>query len=66
MDNLKLIENSIKELEAMRGDDEAAHSFEDKLYIAVLQDIANGVYNPQDLATTVLKAQDVKFERWCA
>lgn len=66
MENLKLIENSIKELEAMRGDGEAAHSFEDKLYIAVLEDIAAGVDDAQDLATAVLKARDIKFERWCA
>ena len=50
----------------MRGDDEIAHSFEDDLREKVLEDIANGAENPQELAREVLETSKVHFERWCA
>lgn len=56
----------VKEIEAMRGDDEAAHAAEDALVKRALQDIANGTAWPQSLAMTVFQTYSIDFTRWCA
>jgi hypothetical protein len=48
------------------GDDEAAHSDEDRLWEDVLRAIAAGTENPAALASAALKTQDIDFNRWCA
>ena len=49
------------------GDDEAAHSKRDNLYLDVLRAIAdNRVRNPQALAKLALTIEDNEFASWCA
>ena len=50
----------------IRGDDEAAHSAEDDLYLAVLREIANGHDDPRALALNAIEASEIGFSRWCA
>lgn len=48
------------------GDDEAAHSTEDDLYLDVLQHIADGATDAAELAREALKTRPLPFRRWCA
>jgi len=66
MKNIDLYKNSLKELKIMAGDDEAAHSFEDDLHEKALQEIADGIENPSEIAKEVLKTKKIRFARWCA
>lgn len=50
----------------MAGDDEAAHSEEDKLHRDVLFAIALGAADPSELAAEALKTGAIEFARWCA
>ncbi len=64
---LEYIQDQLKHLEAIKGDDETAHSEEDKLYRSVLQYIAdNSVTKFGRLADEALKAGEIDFCRWCA
>jgi len=58
----------VSEIEAMgnNGDDEAAHSSEDKLYKQALQEISDGHPYPRSLAATVLQATKLTHCRWSA
>lgn len=61
------VKTDLNLLRELSGDDEAAHSFEDSLFITVLTAIANGAAeNPQEMARLALTAQDVIFARWYA
>jgi hypothetical protein len=51
---------------AMRGDDEAAHSEEDRFREDVLEAIARGEENPVSLASIALSTSAIDFCRWCA
>ncbi len=58
------VRRRVAALTAAHGDDEAAHSEEDKLHQDVLRHYAeqeNG-----ELAREALKTLDLNFERWCA
>ena len=57
----------IEHIEDIAGDDEMAHSEEDRLYQDVLESIAKGTcYNPQDAALLALSTEAIGFARWCA
>ncbi len=57
----------VADIYAMRGDDESAHSAEDKLHQDVLQAIARErCEDPVACATHALKTQGIDFQRWCA
>ena len=60
------VEAEVQIINDIRGDDEAAHSREDRLRQEVLEAIAEGSEDAQDLATAVLKTSEIKFTRWCA
>lgn len=60
------LQERIKKIGAMAGDDEAAHSAEDNLRADVLHEIAEGCDNAKDLASLVLSTAQIDFCRWCA
>ncbi|WP_303985888.1 hypothetical protein [Niallia circulans] len=62
-DVMKRVEDIRQVAEA--EDDETAHGMEDELYAEVLKAIANGVDNPEKLATEALKTLEIEFSRWC-
>lgn len=49
---------------AKRGDNEAAHSLEDKLFRDVLTAIARSENDQGELAREALKARELRFARW--
>ena len=54
-------------IEAMKGDDESAHSAEDGLraeFIALVAEV--GSPELAEMAREVLKTDDIRFCRWCA
>ena len=54
-------------LDDMKGDDEAAHGFEDEIHQGVLANIALGVCaDPRACAAEAIKTTTIKFHRWCA
>ena len=53
-------------LEATSDDDEHAHWLRDQIAIATLRAIADGATNPNELAATALKADEIEFSRWYA
>jgi CHASE3 domain sensor protein len=56
----------IEEIRDLAGDDEVAHSSEDRLRHDVLVAIAAGCDNARELAALVLTTSDIEFARWCA
>jgi len=62
------VKNQVAEVKekAIEGDDEVAHILEDKLHIDVLEAIASGSGNAQELAKEALRTREVKFMRWYA
>lgn len=57
----------VAHIEAMRGDDEQAHSEEDALYREVLHAIGSGKATyPAACARIALLTEDIDFARWCA
>lgn len=54
----------LKEIASGINGDPNGHMEEDWLRDQVLQAIADGADNPQELAKEVLKTADVKFSRW--
>lgn len=69
MGNLTLntVKERVEKVRKMSGDDEGAHSEEDKLHVDVLQAIAFGTCDdPQACAMESLKTLDIEFSRWCA
>lgn len=55
-------------IEQVSGDDEAAHSEEDRLWLGVLTAIANHetTDDPAAMAAEAIKTNDIEFARWCA
>ena len=53
-------------IRAIAGDDERAHSEEDKLRADVLRAIMFGCEQPAMLAKVALETGDIEFARWCA
>lgn len=60
--------DKVKEVERFKNDPEAAHVTEDRLWKAVLSEIAEG--RPKEwcqvAAGVALKTDAIRFERWCA
>lgn len=57
----------VAEIEAVKSDDEGAHSMEDELHQDVLQAIADGTADdPAGCAREALKTHEIDFCRWCA
>ena len=63
---VKMVLAKVKAIEVITGDNEVAHSAEDRLYIEVLHAIAGGHSYPLALAQAALKAGDLDFDRWYA
>ena len=65
--NIKQVRERLKKIEEVKSDCESAHSYEDGMWRAVLQAIANGeAEDPAALARECLKSEDIDFERWFA
>ena len=62
--NLEDVRERLREIEAIRDDDETAHRWQDALYEDVLEALAAG--GDPLLAAEALKVRDINFERWCA
>lgn len=61
------VKKYVADIDAMRDDDENAHSLEDELHVAVLKAIADGeCTDPVGCATEALKTLFIDFSRWCA
>jgi len=61
------IDAEVERIRGMAGDDEAAHSAEDRLRERVLRFIADGkADDPQLLALAALQTSKIEFQRWCA
>lgn len=59
----------VADLEASRGDDEAAHGEEDALRESVLRAIADGSATgdeAREMARIALSTEAIDFNRWCA
>ena len=64
---IKDIQEAIEKIEAVKNDDEAAHTYEDDLHKDVLHAIADGTAeDPRAMAELTLTTVDIKFARWCA
>ena len=63
---IQWVREQIKEIERAKGDDEVAHSREDNLYLIVLEEVAKGHPQSQELAKEVLKTKKIDFARWHA
>ena len=70
-DEVRTVTEVLRHIEAIRvisGDDESAHSAEDRLWASVLTAIANGRNEDAaaDLCAAALQTLSVEFARWCA
>jgi hypothetical protein len=69
MSNLTIahVEEMLRTIRDIAGDDEAAHSKEDDMHQLVLRAIADGkCEDPRECARVALKSQEIDFARWCA
>jgi hypothetical protein len=66
MPGVEEITERVRRIGAHSRDDEAAHSMEDALYLAVLAAIAQGAPNAPALATAALGTRRYHFERYTA
>ena len=60
------VQKEVLLIEKSKGDPEAAHSYEDRLYNIVLKIIAIGAPNAKELAKAALETNKINFPRWCA
>jgi hypothetical protein len=61
------INKRIEDIESIGyGDPEQSHVLEDRLFLEVLVEIANGAKNSQELAMAVIKTTAIDFPRWYA
>lgn len=61
--------NSLKELREVSRDYEVAHCLEDELYLAFVEEIANGTLKGEkakEVATLLLGTKDIEFPRHTA
>lgn len=64
---LSEIERAVAHIGDIKADAEEAHECEDKLYLKVLESIANGTCKqPRRCAKAALKANNIEFPRWYA
>lgn len=59
------VKNEVARIEAMKDDDELAHSSEDDLHQAVLHQIALGHPQSAEMAKEALRTRNIYFARWC-
>ncbi len=65
--NRKEIERQVAEIKALSGDNEGAHSNDDKLRRDFIQHIAESSVKPySDWAKLILKTDNFGFHRYCA
>lgn len=74
--NISDVIRKVKRVESLKGDAEAAHSLEDEIHQAVLEEIIKLGTDSQDPARDLRKAaslayealltRDIKFARWTA
>ncbi len=58
---------AVERLSEIKGDDEAAHGFEDDVMILFLSHLAkNRVSQITACARILVTMKDVEFQRWCA
>ena len=60
------IQKRVDDIRAMSGDDESAHSAEDKLRADFIAYVATLPIPIGAKAKLVLSTKDIAFERWCA
>ena len=63
------VKAKVAEIEAIKTDDETAHSMEDDLYSEILQAVASGELKgaaAKGCAAEALKTRDIGFSRWYA
>ena len=60
------VRDRVEYIRSIARDDERAHAHEDRLYLEVLQAIAEGHPEASALAREALRAADIEFARWCA
>ena len=65
--DIEEIKSEVARIDAMKDDDESAHSAEDNLYEKfVIYVSRNGPIELAEMAREILKTGDIKFCRWCA
>ena len=65
--NLEYVKQQVAKIDAMKADDESAHSAEDALraeFIALVAEV--GSQELAEMAREVLKTDEIEFSRWCA
>jgi len=62
--DIQWIRDAVENIRELVRDNEKAHSLEDDLWEEVLNAIACGASNPQELAREALKTQEIEFNRW--
>lgn len=61
------IKKAVAEIEEISDDDETAHAREDDLFMAFINHVArSGPPELAEMASEVLKTQQIGFARWCA
>ena len=66
-DNLKGVEKRVKNIYAVRNDNEMAHKAEDSLHIDFIKHIAKtGTKEQRKMAREILKVDKMDFSRWCS
>ena len=66
---LEEIKKRVEYIREIKGDDESAHSHEDKLYedfIRFCETPGDALANVPLMAQEVLKTKEIDFARWCA
>lgn len=66
--SIKDVDDALRMLDSMKGDDQMQHALEDTLYAVVLETIARGCnqFHAQKLAKLALTTKDRDFDRWNA
>jgi hypothetical protein len=65
--NLAEAVKRVQQVEAIKGDDERAHSMEDRLYFDFVYHVSEyGNIKLREIAKEILKTKDIRFDRWCA
>lgn len=66
--SVHVVDRIVEAIRVIAGDDETAHSAEDRLWTAVMFAIATStnVDTPGALCLAARKTLDIEFSRWCA
>ena len=64
--NLRQAKERVASIEAIQGDDEAAHSQEDELYLDFVKMVAKGTHKHAEIAREILRTKEMNCARWCA